>query len=87
MLLGILTEKNLMTSSIISCRQISRQKGSYSILIRERYVGQSQSTLFTVVHHYNEAIDLIAAMPRDSEEHILVLSLNYEAAQKAKNSR
>ena len=49
-------------------------------------VDESQDTLFTVVHHYNLSIDLVLAMPKDSQDRKNLIELNYEAASKAKHT-
>lgn len=49
-------------------------------------IEESQDNLFTVVHHYNLAIDSVLSMPSDSEDRETLIKLNYEAACKAKHS-
>jgi predicted ATPase len=47
---------------------------------------EEQDSLFTVVHHYNLASDLVLTFPPENKDRELLVSLNYEAARKAKHS-
>lgn len=49
-------------------------------------VDENTETLFTIVHHYNLAVDLVLALPADSDDRVRLVSLNYQAARKAKHS-
>lgn len=49
-------------------------------------IDQFQETLFTLMHHYNLAIDLVLDLPDDSDDRKRIISLNYQAALKAKHS-
>lgn len=55
-------------------------------ILYKQGVEDSQDTLFTVVHHYNLAIDLILSLPHDHPDRETLITLNYEAARKAKHS-
>jgi predicted ATPase len=55
-------------------------------ILRSMGVDESQDNLFTVVHHYNLAIDLVLATPLDGNDRQSLIELNYEAACKAKHS-
>lgn len=55
-------------------------------ILYKQGVTESQDLLFTVVHHYNIAIDLILALPADHPDREALVSLNFEAAQKAKHT-